>query len=692
MTSAQWQDANTRYMTCAVAWVRALLRERVKASSVVPPTGSQPSSPSPRSFWRSMGQTLATVEAKPLAISSAEGSGAAEAAMNAAAEEMTPPPQLLMLAQRLRLSEFERNVLLLCAATELDTSMATLCASAQEDAGRPYPTFALALSLFADPAWEALSPERPLRYWRLIEIGQSAAVPLTASPLRADERIVNLLKGLTYLDDRLNGLLAELTAPGADIPNSQRVVAESLVDQLRAVPPGEVPAVQLLGIDGPSKQLVASLVCQSLALQAYGLDWRLLPGSSAELEAFARLWQRESMLLAVVLYLDVDGSEGAPGSGIDLLLTRLSGGLVFLATRHLRQVSYHTPIAAEIRKPTNVEQRDCWARALGDAADGVPEALAAQFDLNSATIADLARRITVTQATDAPTLCDRLWEACRRLTRPRLDVLAHRIDARVGWNDLVLPDAELSLLRQIAAQVGHRNTVYETWGFARRMSRGLGISVLFAGATGTGKSMAAEVIANELRLDIFRIDLSAVMSKYIGETEANLRRLFDAAEDGGAILFFDEADALFGKRTEVKDSHDRYANIEINYLLQRMESYGGLAILATNMKSSLDQAFLRRLRFVIDFPFPGVAQRTMLWRKAFPASMPTQGIDAERLARLNLTGGHITVIALNAAFAAARAGTPVTMPIVLDAARAEFRKLGRAVTESDFRWQPVAVA
>jgi SpoVK/Ycf46/Vps4 family AAA+-type ATPase len=219
------------------------------------------------------------------------------------------------------------------------------------------------------------------------------------------------------------------------------------------------------------------------------------------------------------------------------------------------------------------------------------------------------------------------------------------------------------------------------------MNRGLGISALFAGASGTGKTMAAEVMANHLRLNLYRIDLSAVVSKYIGETEKNLRRLFDAAEDGGAILFFDEADALFGKRSEVKDSHDRYANIEINYLLQRMEAYRGLAILATNMKSALDQAFMRRLRFIVNFPFPDADDRKRIWRKVFPPETPTEGLDYDRLARLNLTGGSIHNIALNAAFLAAQGNTPVTMVLLLAAARTEMRKLARPVSEADFRWR-----
>ncbi|MGW5472331.1 ATP-binding protein [Streptomyces chartreusis] len=248
----------------------------------------------------------------------------------------------------------------------------------------------------------------------------------------------------------------------------------------------------------------------------------------------------------------------------------------------------------------------------------------------------------------------------------------------------MLPAEESALLHALAAQAGLRTRVYEDWGFGELTTRGLGVSALFAGPSGTGKTMAAEVLARELRLNLYRIDLSAVVSKYIGETEKNLRRLFDAAEEGGALLFFDEADALFGKRSEVRDSHDRYANIEVNYLLQRMESYRGLAILATNMRSALDQAFLRRLRFVVTFPFPAVAQRREIWAGAFPSHTPTEVLDLDRLSSLPVTGGTIRTIALNAAFAAAADAGPVTMPHVLAAARTEFRKLDLPARDRDF--------
>jgi SpoVK/Ycf46/Vps4 family AAA+-type ATPase len=224
--------------------------------------------------------------------------------------------------------------------------------------------------------------------------------------------------------------------------------------------------------------------------------------------------------------------------------------------------------------------------------------------------------------------------------------------------------------------------VYGTWGLGVGQ-RGLGVTALFAGPSGTGKTMAAEVLAGELRLDLFRIDLSQVVSKYIGETEKNLRRVFDAAEGGGAILLFDEADALFGKRSEVHDSHDRYANIEISYLLQRMEEYRGLAVLTTNLKTALDPAFVRRLRFIVGFPFPDVSQREELWRRAFPPKTPTDGLEPVRLARLNVAGGDVRNIALRAAFLAAEAEEPVRMRHLLTAARGEYAKMERTLTASE---------
>ncbi len=231
--------------------------------------------------------------------------------------------------------------------------------------------------------------------------------------------------------------------------------------------------------------------------------------------------------------------------------------------------------------------------------------MAEQFRLSAETIATIADAAVAAGSDDAQSLASRLWQSCRAVSRPQLDLFAQRIEPRASWDDLVLPEAQMAVLRMLVSQAQNRMTVYEHWGFARRGRRGLGLSALFAGPSGTGKTLAAEVLANELELDLYRIDLSAVVSKYIGETEKNLKNVFDSAEQGGVVLLFDEAEALFGKRSEVRDSRDRYANIEVGYLLQRMESFQGVAILTTNVKATLDKAFQRRLRFTVEFPYPG---------------------------------------------------------------------------------------
>ena len=344
-------------------------------------------------------------------------------------------------------------------------------------------------------------------------------------------------------------------------------------------------------------------------------------------------------------------------------------------------------VTVEVATPSSGEQRALWEAALGPSAGAWPARLAAQFDLNPVAIAGVGLAAVEPNGS----VSDRVWQECLAVTRPRLDTLAQRIPPLATWDDLVLSEDRLELLRLIVDQVRLRSTVYEDWGVARRMNRGLGIGALFAGESGTGKTMAAEVVANELQLDLYRIDLSAVVSKYIGETEKNLKRVFDAAETGGAILLFDEADALFGKRSEVKDSHDRYANIEINYLLQRMESYSGLAILATNRKAALDPAFVRRLRFIVDFPFPAEAERERIWGRAFAPGVATADLDFPRLARLSLSGGSITNVALDATFSAAAAGGPVTMPMVLAAVARDLRKQGRPVNEAELQREPAQV-
>jgi hypothetical protein len=712
----EWQARNGQYLAAALRWLRLRLQRQVspQRSPVIlgpAPEAAPTSAPAEESGGRPVGRRSRRARqasevapeggrvpvgmlppGPPWDTAPASDEDEAAKEMEVAASSMDPPPALVLLGQRLGLSRFEQEVLLLCAATELDTSLPALCADAQHDPSRAYPTFALALVLFGDATWDVLSPHRPLRSWRLIEISQHPAQPLTASALRADERILNYLKGLNYLDDRLEALVTPLDMPVdcATLPASQQAVADSILRRWAAVERGGTfPVILLLGPDTQSKRLVAIQAAANLGLRLYRLPADLLPATAVDLDNLARLLHRESALMPVAIYLDAQEAEGATGdaaaqmTALSRFLAR-SEGVFFLGVLEGGAQVGRSSFAVDVSRPTQAEQRAAWAEAFGDAG-GVPQALASQFRLELTTIQEIAR-VARADGSDNTKLATRLWDACLASTRPRLDALAQRVDARATWDDIVLPAEELRQLHQIADQVRGRSTVYETWGFAETMSRGLGINALFAGASGTGKTMAAEVIANHLRLNLFRIDLSAVVSKYIGETEKNLRRLFDAAEDGGAILFFDEADALFGKRSEVKDSHDRYANIEVNYLLQRMESYRGLAILASNMKSALDPAFLRRLRFIVNFPFPTLAERRTIWEKVFPPRTPVAGLDYERLAALPATGGAIRNIALNAAFVAAHRGTAVVMPLVLDAARSEFRKLEQSVPEREFLW------
>ncbi|MBT2382269.1 ATP-binding protein [Streptomyces sp. ISL-11] len=601
------------------------------------------------------------------------------------------PPALIGLGRVLGLSLFEQHTLLLCAAPELDPGIADLYARAQGGPLAGHPTFALALSVLPDPVWDVLSPYRGLRYWRLLDIDRSTGRSLVTSPLRADERIVNHLKGLDHLDERLHALLTPLQQDARPF-GSFFSVPHSAVEEILGHWPepqpaadGRAPVIQLLGADRESKRSVAEQAASASGLLLYGMTAGAIPGPAEELDAVARLWHREARLAPLALYLDADDERG---TGADVMgrtgevgrFLERSGGPCFVATRETRPDVPAPTAAVEVTPPPAAERAAAWGSVFLPAD---ADRLAGQFTLDLSVIHEVAA------AGAGP---EQAWHDCLVRTRPRLGSLAQRLESRVGWDDIVLPENDRALLRQIADQVAQRATVHDRWGFADRVSRGLGITALFTGPSGTGKTMAAEVLAGHLGLDLYRVDLSAAVSKYIGETEKNLRRLFDAAEPGGAILFFDEADALFGKRSEVKDSHDRYANIEVSYLLQQMESYRGLAILATNQRRALDTAFLRRLRFIVPFGFPASTERHAMWARAFPASAPVDPLDLERLAALPLSGGMIRNIALNAAFAAASAGTAISMRAVLAAARAELHKVGTPVPEQDLSWPPPTAA
>ena len=576
------------------------------------------------------------------------------------------------------LSSFERDVLLLCAGVEMDAAIAERCATAHGDTRRAHVSLGLALATLDDPHWSALAPVRPLRRWRLLEVDESAG--LAQGRLRIDERVLHYLAGVNYLDPRLQALLR--ARPASEVmAQTHSDVCTQLLKRLERLDRSAV--ILLVGDDSAGQADIAAQCAAALGIGLQVMRGEDVPQNSAELDALAVLWQREAALLNSSLLIACD-DEAVP-KPLVRFLERL-GGLVFVTGRETPKIE-RTMLRFSVNKPAAIEQKHLWQQALGASVtrlNGSLDAAASQFRFSAQTILShgtaLGPALTVSDTPD--TL---MWSTCRGLGRPKLDELAQRIEARADWHDLILPSAQANTLRQIAAHVMQRLKVYQEWGFADKGQRGLGISALFAGESGTGKTMAAEVLAHELHLDLYRIDLSAVVSKYIGETEKNLRRLFDSAEDCGAILLFDEADALFGKRSEVKDSHDRYANIEVSYLLQRMEAYRGLAILTTNIKTALDSAFQRRLRFVVQFPFPDQEHREAIWRSVFPAATPRRELDYTKLSRMHAAGGNIRNIALNAAFFAADSGEPVTMEHLLHAAHHEAGKRERPLSDAETR-------
>ncbi|WP_213956940.1 ATP-binding protein [Variovorax sp. dw_954] len=621
-----------------------------------------------------------------------------------AADDTGAPTAVDALASAFELDAFELQVLLLCAGVEMDPALAACVARAGGDSDRGHVTFSLALSVLDAPDWRALAPSAPLRRFRLVEMKPGAGV--TQAELRIDERVLHYLAGVNRLDGRLEGLLSPRQESPCMAEEHWRLAVESL--ELPTAPPWPAAVLNLCGDDLLGQEAVAAMVARRAGRELFVLRQADHPPVGAELDLFIQLWSRESRLLPAFLLLQWNKEQPTPAAR--RLAERLPG-VVMVASR----APLHLDRAVEqvdVDKPSPRSQRRLWEALLGPLAGHVPEAIdnvCAQFRLSADAVADVAAQVLAQTEADggvetqleggAPAgsdaeaeaevararLSQRLWRACRSAARPALEGLAERIVPVAGWDDLVLPAQQLDAVRQLASQARLRMTVHERWDFAGKGRRGLGLSALFCGQSGTGKTLAAEVLATALGLDLYRVDLSMVVSKYIGETEKNLARIFDAADGGGLVLLFDEADALFGRRSEVKDSHDRFANIEVGYLLQRMEAFQGLAILTTNLRSSLDRSFQRRLRFCIEFPFPDVGQRELIWSRVFPRATPTRGLVNQQLAQLNMAGGNIRNIALNAAFIAAQAGGPVDMGHLLAATRMEATKTERALSEVEIR-------
>lgn len=660
-----WQEANQQYLMAAVGLVQAELEAYQSGWD--------------NSSWTEPQNRTGIIEAEELL---------AEASFR-----LPSPSSLETVVRVFGLSDFEKRILLVCAGVELSTSFAALIASLQGNSGQVLPSFSLAMAVFKEAHWTAISPASPLRYWRLIHLSDHQL--LTRSPIRIDEQLLHYLTGINTIDERLREIVEPLPANGFLVP-SQLALAQQAIRACneKAALTRSFPLIVLNG-DGADKAGIAGYISSSMERKLHVLSAYSIPVVKKDLTELIRLWNRESAINAYALLLDcseIDAGDKSRLLNVQHFIQHLQGLFMISTSRWSPQIG-REHINLDVSKPTRKEQNSLWQSMLGESVvhlNGQLDQLVSQFNLDAKTIQQVIAEINHDQQNGAvlpehqvPALTKNLWGLCCKYSRPKMEELTQRIEPVAQWNDLVLPDLQMDILREITMQVKQRKKVYEDWGFASTNSRGLGISAMFTGESGTGKTMAAEVLANALKLDLYRIDLSQVVNKYIGETEKNLRRIFDACEEGGAILLFDEADALFGKRSEVKDSHDRYGNIEVSYLLQRMEAYRGLAILTTNMKNALDKAFLRRIRFVVQFPFPGISQRAEIWSKVFPADTPLGDLDLDKLSKLSLPGGNIRNIAMNAAFIAAEEHVPVGMSQVLRAARTEYNKLDKAMNSID---------
>ena len=634
--------------------------------------------------------------------------------------------RLELLAQALELSAFDVDVVLACLAPELDRGYERLYAYLHDDVTCRQPTVGLLLDLLR-PDVEAKVAARarfgstaPLLRHQLVELGeQSGAAPLLGSAVRLDPRVADFLLDGDELDERLRPW-ARLLDGAADLealalPEELRRLA-GLAERARA---GASLVVYLQGLYGSGRRAVAAACAEALGQRLLVVDGaRLASHDPREVARLARLADREARLRGVPLLwtgfdaLLADDRAGHLAGLLGLLgarpgLTFLAGEAVWEPVDALHGVEF---VRLELPWPDHRERLRLWCAALASDPPAAPgpsragasqaaavrgpaldpevdlAALAETFRLRPGQIRDAAataRGLALARSPAAPTLTQAdLLAACRLHSNRRLGEVAQKVTPRYGWDDLVLPADRMAQLQEIHDQLRYRALVYGIWGFDRKLTLGKGLNVLFAGPSGTGKTMAADVLAGALGLDLYRIDLSSVVSKYVGETEKNLARIFAEAATSNAVLFFDEADALFGKRTQVRDAHDRYANVETSYLLQKMEEYEGAVILATNLRKNMDEAFVRRLHACVEFPVPGPTDRRRIWERIWPAETPRDpALDLDLLARqVEVPGGNIRNIALAGAFLAAADGGVVTMAHLLRATQREYQKMGKLLT------------
>ncbi len=618
------------------------------------------------------------------------------------------------LTQTFGLDGFDREALLFSVAPELHLKYERIYAYLQDNVTKKKPTVDLLLTLLCPNREEKIAHRfrflynAPLIANHILELYDEPGVPhspLLAKWVKVDERIVNFLLGEDVIDQRIAPFV-ELVHPQARIDSLW--VSSELKDQLfhwgRILGEKKPDQGLLFHFSGPAgvgKRLAAEAIAHKAGLNLLVINLQSLVSSDVDLGAIIGFILRESRLRDAISYWD----------SVDVLFktrgkTEEWGNILFDKIRSSRGVNIFGGLASpdtnsfffqrlpaiqiEFPPPSYDMRKQLWEENLsgkvaaldpGDLAN-----LANRFRLTGGQIQKIVSTAQLNGHPNRSISPDHLFELCRSYSRHRLANLAVKITPRRSWDDIVLPKDQMEVLHEICHYVTHQPIVLDCWGFGKKLVQNKGLNVLFAGPSGTGKTMAAEILAGELGLDLYRIDLATVVSKYIGETEKNLDRIFREAEHSNAILFFDEADAIFGKRSEVRDSHDRYANIEVSYLLQKMEAYDGIAILATNLRKNLDQAFLRRMHFTVEFPLPEEEDRLKIWRLCFPPAAPlAEDVDLQFLAKkFKISGGNIKNIAVASAFLAAENGGKINMASLIRATKREFQKMGKLIVESDF--------
>jgi SpoVK/Ycf46/Vps4 family AAA+-type ATPase len=618
------------------------------------------------------------------------------------------------LARSFHLTIIDINILLICFAPELDLRYESLYSYLQSDVTKKRPSVDLVLNLLCPSletklaARQRFLPSAPLIKHNLLKLYDDPSAqqaPLLSKYLKISDRIVNYLLNIDEIDSQISIYtkykLPQVKLEELLLPTEIKQRFQLLTQEPQALIDGCIFYFQ--GTYGVGKQATAEALCREVGTGLLIVDGeRLLNAEAVAFETAINLVCREARLQNAALYwkgfdrlLENDKQARLESLIQQLedasLLTFLAGDVTWEPVDALQDIPF---LRVEFSHPTNAERAQLWQKSLkgekGYGSETDLNILASKFRFSGGQIEDAtatARNIAYWRDPQQQklTMAD-IYAGCRLQSNRKLSNLATKINPHYNWNDLILPPEQMQMLREICNSVKYRTVIYDEWGFDGKLALGKGVNVFFAGLPGTGKTMSAGIIAGELGLTLYKIDLSSVVSKYIGETEKNLSSIFDEAQTSNAILFFDEADALFGKRSEVRDSHDRYANIEVSYLLQRVEEYQGVVILATNLRKNMDDAFVRRMHFSIEFPFPNKKERRRIWEQIFPKTTPrSPDLDLDFMAqRFEIAGGNIRNIALASAFLAADNGGAISMGHLISATRREYQKMGKMLSEEEF--------